>query len=268
MSSGFANKSSRRGVSARSCVRAGFTLVELLVVIGIIAVLIGILAPVVSRARQSAYEAKCQDNLKQLITAFRAFAADHDDQLPGSYWDTQLQLEHNPDHLDWLCGSSVLWSSAPTAGTLYRYVNNPTIYRCPALDVQEPAPTATLGPGAGSNGHFDYVSMLAFSGARQSNIPNTCRWMDSTTQFENFPTPIIVEGDAKEMNGRMKDWHATTYSMSHNHHGGAFYASVDGSVQWINESPGGCMNWWAQGPSGNWGTLGNFPCSWGQWNAQ
>ena len=62
-----------------------FTLVELLVVIGVIAVLIGILLPVLSKARQSAYAVQCMSNLRQIATADRMYVQQHNWHMPA-WW--------------------------------------------------------------------------------------------------------------------------------------------------------------------------------------
>ncbi len=61
----------------------GFTLIELLVVIGIIAVLIGILVPVLNRARRAAKTVACASNMRQLALAAITFANEHDGYLPN-----------------------------------------------------------------------------------------------------------------------------------------------------------------------------------------
>ncbi|MEM6333206.1 MAG: type II secretion system protein [Planctomycetota bacterium] len=57
--------------------RRGFSLIELLIVLVIVALLIGILLPVLGRSRSTAKAVVCLSNVRQLVTANLAYAADH-----------------------------------------------------------------------------------------------------------------------------------------------------------------------------------------------
>ncbi|HVZ95067.1 MAG TPA: type II secretion system protein [Phycisphaerales bacterium] len=63
--------------------RRGFTLIELLVVIGVVAILLGVLAPALSGAREAARAAMCSSNLRQAAIACAAYAADNDARTPA-----------------------------------------------------------------------------------------------------------------------------------------------------------------------------------------
>jgi len=73
----------RRGRGTASAGAAAFTLVELLVVIGIISVLIGILLPALNKARESARQSKCLNNMRQIAVATISFAGENKGWMPG-----------------------------------------------------------------------------------------------------------------------------------------------------------------------------------------
>lgn len=121
----------RRGPSATCPPRktAGFSLVELLVVIGVISTLVGILLPALSSARAAAQRAVCASNLRQLATAAHLYAADNQGFLP-------------PAHLHFITQNLARWhGTRPDLNTPFdfatspmrRQLQTPAIKACPSF---------------------------------------------------------------------------------------------------------------------------------------
>jgi prepilin-type N-terminal cleavage/methylation domain-containing protein/prepilin-type processing-associated H-X9-DG protein len=119
----------------RKC-RRGFTLVELLVVIGIIAVLVSILLPALSSARKQAQQVKCISNMRQLMIAVLGYVNDNNSYLP--YTNQDAPKSSGVYDYGWLYQTSAA-SSPPLPtdvenGVLYKYVNSADIFKCPMWD--------------------------------------------------------------------------------------------------------------------------------------
>jgi prepilin-type N-terminal cleavage/methylation domain-containing protein len=99
----------------------GFTLVELLVVIGIIGLMIALLLPTISKARDGARRTTCMSNMRQLTIAWTEFANHNDGKLVGA---------NNQNVGDWVIGGNS--KSEIEKGLLFPYCPNAKIYHCTA----------------------------------------------------------------------------------------------------------------------------------------
>jgi prepilin-type N-terminal cleavage/methylation domain-containing protein len=107
--------------------RFGFTLVELLIVIGIIAALIAILLPTLNRAREEARRIKCLSNVRQLSLSWMMYANDNKGRFVTPWIPMQSAwLTTNSDPLQ-----ATLYVPDVARGRLWPYVKNRDVYLCP-----------------------------------------------------------------------------------------------------------------------------------------
>ena len=107
----------------------GFTLVELLVAVGIIIVLISLLMPALSRARDQARRVSCLSNLRTLTAAWLLYADNHRGRLCCAI----AGPVDRPGFHDWVANGPD--EQALRDGVLWTYVSAAGVYRCPADEV-------------------------------------------------------------------------------------------------------------------------------------
>ena len=224
-----------RFVGRRCC---GFSLVELLVVIGIIGALTAIIFPVISRARHSARKATCLANLHQLHVAMMAYKNDYDGFLP--LWSDPPDKPEEDHFMD-----PVTWDDA-----LVDYTQTTDILICPSNpywelkeDDEAPGdPPTKYGPKR------SYALPRYVSGVLLERIPNP---VETVLLAEKGAYPAGHWADAAMEN---------VYQMGFNqvypdgttmmfHFGGKNFLSIDGHARWFKAGQGPFA--WDSGRTGN-----------------
>lgn len=186
----------------------GFTLVELLVVIGIISLLISILLPSLARARQAAVAVSCQSNLRQFGQAFLLYADQNKGWFPPRA-DTQPPTGGNPQTTsgkhwyEYIGDSGVLPEG--TKGTGYvGYITG--VWRCPAqpedVVVQSNSGGYGWGGGYGPNtaNVFRYTKYVSASGVPTRKGGVKQEWVANSSE-------VWLLGDTGRPSGTVPFYH-------------------------------------------------------------
>ncbi len=215
----------------------GFTIIELLVVISILAILTGLLLPVLQRARLKGLDTHCMSNLRQLSLAGQMYWDDNNSQA-FSYRGNSLN-GGNTYWFGWLGrGDEGKRRFDISKGVLYKYIKNSSIQTCARLDyINDEFKLKATGAayGYGYNLHLDGGSSLKPVVMTTLSSPSTVAFLADAAQVNTFQSPASKNNPMIEefyyVNSREQTAHFR-------HNKESYVAFCDGRVELVGFSSG------------------------------
>lgn len=221
----------------------GFTLVEMLVVIALIAILASLLLPVLSRAKSKSESISCLNNARQLGLAWLLYADDHGDRLPYNLGGPTRAQVADRSNLNWVNGilnweldSDNTNRAMITDASLAAYANKSAgIYHCPSdrvvSSVQRSAGWTARVRSYSMNAMVGDAGDLSRNGYNQNN-PNYIQFF----KLASIPRPQRIFVFLDEHPDSINDGYFLNKSSSRQwvdlpasyHNGAASFAFADG----------------------------------------